>query len=315
MPTWILLTFGGAFLQNLRSILQKDLKTALGADGGGVGATFARFLYALPFAALYFALASRAGQTALAEAATPAWAAYAATGATAQIFATWALLRSFDFANFAVGTAFSKSEGLLAAGVGAVVLVDVPTALSMLGIVVSLAGAVFLSFEGAAGDDADDKTARGDRARRRLIAAGWGLLSAALFAVSGVGYRAASLSLADGATIFRASSTLLLAISLQIVAMGAWMAAYRREALLATLRAWRPGLWIGAAGAGASACWFTAMTLEPAAHVKALGQVELAFAALAAALYYREPPQPRELAGIALIGAGAALLVVGAGAV
>ena len=46
---WIPLTIGGAFFQNLRSALQKHLKAKLSTGG----ASYVRFLYALPFALLY----------------------------------------------------------------------------------------------------------------------------------------------------------------------------------------------------------------------------------------------------------------------
>ncbi len=46
---WIPITILAAFMQNLRSVLQKALKDRLSTTG----ATYARFIYALPLAALY----------------------------------------------------------------------------------------------------------------------------------------------------------------------------------------------------------------------------------------------------------------------
>ena len=48
---WIPLTIAAAFLQNVRSALQKHLKGELGTTG----ATFVRFGYGFPFALLYLA--------------------------------------------------------------------------------------------------------------------------------------------------------------------------------------------------------------------------------------------------------------------
>ena len=48
---WIPLTIAAAFLQNVRSALQKHLKGRLGTTG----ATFVRFGYGFPFAILYLA--------------------------------------------------------------------------------------------------------------------------------------------------------------------------------------------------------------------------------------------------------------------
>ena len=49
MELWIPITIAAAFLQNLRSALQKHLKGRLST----VGAAYARFLYAWPFALVY----------------------------------------------------------------------------------------------------------------------------------------------------------------------------------------------------------------------------------------------------------------------
>ena len=49
MPLWIPITITAAFLQNLRSSLQRQLKGRMGSTG----ATFARFGFGFPFAVLY----------------------------------------------------------------------------------------------------------------------------------------------------------------------------------------------------------------------------------------------------------------------
>ena len=49
---WIPLAIGAAFLQNVRSALQKYLKDELGV----AGATFVRFGYGFPFALIYLSV-------------------------------------------------------------------------------------------------------------------------------------------------------------------------------------------------------------------------------------------------------------------
>ena len=49
MELWIPITIAAAFLQNLRSALQKHIKGRLSTSG----AAYARFLYAWPFALVY----------------------------------------------------------------------------------------------------------------------------------------------------------------------------------------------------------------------------------------------------------------------
>ena len=46
MEWWVGLTVAGAFLQNLRSLLQRRLTRTLSVNGS----SYVRFLYALPFA-------------------------------------------------------------------------------------------------------------------------------------------------------------------------------------------------------------------------------------------------------------------------
>lgn len=54
MELWIPVTIAGAFLQNLRNVLQKSLKSRLSTWG----ATASRFVYAAPLAVLLFAVLS-----------------------------------------------------------------------------------------------------------------------------------------------------------------------------------------------------------------------------------------------------------------
>ena len=52
---------------------------------------------------------------------------------------------------------------------------------------------------------------------------------------------------------------------------------------------------------GGSYCWFWAFTLQNAAYVKALGQVELLLSLLASVLFFRETITLRELLGMSLL--------------
>jgi drug/metabolite transporter (DMT)-like permease len=69
----------------------------------------------------------------------------------------------------------------------------------------------------------------------------------------------------------------------------------------AVLRAWRRSLLPGLSGAAASACWFTAMTIEIAAYVRMLGLVEVLFGFGVSVFALRQRPGPREALGSALL--------------
>ena len=79
----------------------------------------------------------------------------------------------------------------------------------------------------------------------------------------------------------------------------------------ATLRLWRPSLFAGFMGAAASAGWFTAFAIEPAAHVRTLGLVELLFAYVVSRRIFREKLTTLELSGIALLTAGLVVVTLG----
>jgi drug/metabolite transporter (DMT)-like permease len=61
-------------------------------------------------------------------------------------------------------------------------------------------------------------------------------------------------------------------------------------------------------GAAASAGWFTAFTIEPAANVRTLGLVELLFSFALAHRFFRERLAPAEMAGAGMLTV--ALIVV-----
>ena len=76
------------------------------------------------------------------------------------------------------------------------------------------------------------------------------------------------------------------------------------------LKAWKPALADGFVGASASFGWFTAMTLEKAAVVKAVAQVEMLFAFASTVLIFREPINRLEITGCCAVIAGILLLLV-----
>ena len=67
---------------------------------------------------------------------------------------------------------------------------------------------------------------------------------------------------------------------------------------------------VGVSGMLGSADWFTAMTLENAAYVRALGQVELVFTFIASRFFFRERSTGLEIAGVLLVVAGILILLL-----
>jgi drug/metabolite transporter (DMT)-like permease len=291
---WVALAVSGAFLQNLRSALQKSLTGRLAV----LGATYARFLFAAPWAVLAAVLLARA-DPAGAPGLTGGFVLWALMGAGSQIAGQVLLLRLFTLRNFAVGNAFARTETIQAALIGAVLIGDRLALLPALGILASVAGVVVLSAPGGLRGGFDHR------------AAALGIASGAAFALSGVAYRAASLGLeGEAGFLTRAAVTLAFVVLAQTLAMGIWMRLRAPGAVTAVLRSWRVAALVGVAGMLASLCWFAAFTLASAAEVKAVGQVELIFSMLTARLAFGERPSRRELGGILLVAGGIVLLVL-----
>jgi len=288
---WIPITIGAAFLQNIRSMLQKQLTGRLSVNG----ATYVRFCYALPFAWLY--LVWLASSRSLPPP-SPVFMAYCLAGGVGQILATACLIASFTHRNFAVGTAYSKTEVVQAALFGLLVLGDLVDWRLATGIVLSLIGVVLLSA----------------RVRLRDIwrvdrAATLGLMSGAFFAAAIVSYRGAALALGSGDYLLRAAFTLAVSVSLQTLIMGAYLWLQEPGELRRVAAAWRPASWVGLTGMLASAGWFTAVTLESAALVRALGQIELLFTFAASIWFFKERVSSREVLGVAFVIVGIYVLL------
>lgn len=298
MELWIPITIAAAFLQNIRSALQRHLKDRLGVSG----ATLVRFLYGIPVASLIVACLHWAAGIAppVLNARFAFWVVLAATG---QMVAQALLIAAFSHRNFTVATAYSRTEPVHAALFGFAFLGDRITAMDGAAIMLAVVGVALIS------------VARETFSARNLAAslvsrgALLGLASGAVFGLTAVAYRSASLSIAGPGYLMQASVTLLSAILFQSLTLGCFMAWRQRAELAAVLAAWRPGLLVGAVGATASFGWFAAMTLQQAAVVKALAQVEMLFTYAASLLIFREHVSRREIAGCLLIVAGILILL------
>ena len=119
MELWIPITIAAAFLQNLRSAAQKHLKGVMGTTG----ATFVRFGFGFPFALLFVAILHfGAGLRRCRRRNADLLRSGRWSAALAQIAATFLLVHLFSFRNFAVGTAYSRTEPAQAALFGLIFL-------------------------------------------------------------------------------------------------------------------------------------------------------------------------------------------------
>lgn len=291
MPLWIAATLFAAFMQNLRFLLQRHLKVTTLSTGG---ATLARFLFGAPLAAVLFGLYAWATGAQLPALNATFWI-FVLTGGIAQILATMCVVALFAFRNFAVGITLKKTEVMLSAAVGLIVLGDAVSLPVLLAIAIGFIGMLFLS------DPPKSDIRLPLRNRVFNVASGYGLASGALFGVSAVAYRGATLELSSGDAILRASLTLTAATACQLVLLGAYLIWREPGQLRKVAQSWRVTSLTGLTSILGSLGWFTALALQTAAYVKALGQVELVFSFLFSVFFLREKSSAKEIMGLVLI--------------
>lgn len=297
---WILLTVAAAFLQNVRSALQKHLKERLGTTG----ATFIRFGYGFPVALAYLAILIFGFDYEVPQP-NVSFISFVAIGGLAQITATALLVTLFDARNFAVGTTYSKTETVQAAVFALVFLGESISLTAALGILVSLIGVIAIS--ATKNPDGLISIAKNWTNHAALT----GLASGALFGIAAISVRGGSLSLGGDGFLVQASFTLAVMLIYQTIIMASYMAIRNFSELWDVLRAWRVAMWVGASGAIASIGWFTAMTIQNAALVRALGQIELVFTIIVSVVVFREKIVRTELIGILLVVGGILILLLG----
>ncbi len=295
---WIPITVFAAFMQNLRSALQKHLKGRLSTGG----ASYVRFLYACPFSLAYLAAVHEIGGYSVPEG-NGLFLLYCLLGGLCQIAFTFLLVHLFSLRNFAVGTTYSKTEIIQVALLGLLLLGDTISSAGIFAIVIGMIGILALSvahrsitWKALATSLLEKTTAIG-------------LLCGTCLGASVVFYRGATLALGNGEVVMRAAFALAVSLVMQTIIMGAYLLLREPGQMTAILRHWPPALAVGVSGFLASVGWFTAFTLENAAYVRAVGQIELVFTFVASVIFFKERTSRLELLGVALI-LGAILLLI-----
>lgn len=295
---WVLLSLAAASFQTLRFVLQKVVSAV---DLSPTGATFARFLYSAPLIAVLAAIYLVETQQAMPHLGLGFWA-FALGGGVAQVLATIAVVTLFKARNFAVGVTLMKTEVILSVLVGIVLLGETLTSLAFAAVCSGVVGVILLSRP----PDFSGPALALLRSRSVVLGLGAGFL----FAVSAVCYRGASLEIASTDPVLRAGVTLASVTLSQMLGMGLWLHLRDRPQISAVWRARRVASWIGLLSLAGSFCWFFAFTLQNAALVKAVGQVELILSLLASRFFFSERSTARELLGIAVLSGSIVFLVL-----
>jgi len=292
---WAIFTIVAAAAQTARNAMQRDLIDTIGT----AGATYVRFLFALPFTAVFilvlmFVLAipfPRFGLAAI---------AWTVAGAATQIVATALMLAGMRQRSFSVIITYTNTEPMIIAMLGAALLGDVPNLTVVAAILVATAGVMLISWSKADGAAARDW-------RPAVL----GLSSGLFFALSAISYRGALLTLDTSGVVMAAAATQLIGQAMQSAAILGWLGARDRPLLAAIGRAWRRSLFAGFMGAAATLFWFMAFALASAAKVRTLALVEVPMAMVVSRRVFRQGASRAEFVGMTLIVAGLVLLLNG----
>ena len=290
---WIPFTITAALGQVALNAMQRSLTGPLGT----LGATNIRFLFGFPFSLVFFGIVIAATGDAM-PGPTAAFWPWLMLGALSQIIATGLMLLAMNERSFVVTTAYLKTEAIQTAIFGFVFLGDHLTWLKVVAIMVATVGVVITAL----------------RPNSEKSFAEWkptiiGLVAAAAFALSAVGFRGAIITIHGVSFVTAASCTLVFGLFVQTLVLTIYLLARAPEVLTKILGLWKPSLFAGFMGAFASQFWFLAFALTAAANVRTLALVEVLFAQGVAYYSFKQPLSVRELSGIALIVVGVALLV------
>ena len=286
-------------VQAVRTALQKHLTGGMGVRA----ATLVRFLFGLPFAAAYLAALMVVNGYTL-PALNTTFVVSCLAAAAAQTTATALLIRLFSLRNFAVGTSYARTEAFLTGLIGAAFFAEVINPAGWVAIGTSVVGVLAMTLGGGRLSGVSAMAVFTDRSMAIGLASGGGFALASLF------IRQASLSLGHADWLFTAALTLVAIILIQTVTLGSYLLVRQPGEFVAIARQWRACVLVGLTSTVGSAGWFTAMTIERAAYVKAVGQIEFVFTLLASVYVFRERSSELELTGMLMVVAGILVLLV-----
>ncbi len=290
---WIFVAIFAAALQTFRSAFQKRMIP----DIGKFGATYIRFIYALPFTFLIFIFwffflnneIPKLNNLAI---------FYCFVGALCQVLFTLLLMIIFSYRNFAAGIAFSKTEVLFAALIEIFILNIVFLPIINLGIVLGVFAVIFLSVakETTNINDVLVKISKSFFTFPTLF----GVLTGLILAGSTVGYRMAIINV-EGHILDATIYLSIIAVFIQSIMMGIWLYYYKKNEFRLVFQFWKKSLPAGICGSGATAGWFLAFALATAAEVRAVGQIELIFSIIISIIFFKEKVQRTEIFGICML--------------
>src|ERR1700710_158203 len=200
---WIPFTITAALGQVARNAMQRQLTGPLGTWG----ATNIRFLFGFPFSVIFFAVVIAATGDAVPWPAAAFWP-WLLLGALSQIVATGLMLLAMNDRSFVVTTAYLKTESIQTAIFGFVFLGDHLTVLKVIAIVIATIGVVVTALRPG-----------GEKGFAEAKPTIIGLVAAAFFALSAIGFRGAIINVPGVSFVTAATTTLVWGLFVQTLVL------------------------------------------------------------------------------------------------
>ena len=293
---WLPATLLAGLFQAWRTAVQQRVRADLSVNAAGL----VRYLYGFPvaFALLALYLGWQGGGL---PALGLSLLHFAALGGLVQVLGTLLLISAFGHRNYVVGTAYAKTEAVQGAVLALILLGEVLSPLTCLGIAVGVGGVLLLS-------------TGGQRLRLADIvqpAALCGLGAGLMFALTSIFVKRATFAVDGPDKVLAALIVLVVVLFLQLVMQGGYVLWRERDQIAPVFRTWRVSGQVGVLAALGSACWFTGFATAPVALVRIVGQVEVIFTLAFGHFYLKEPVKRSEMIGLLLVAMGVVLALLG----
>lgn len=284
MELWIYFTLLAAFMQAIRTAGQKQLTQHLNA----MATTGVRYIYALPFAWLYLWWVADYRALEIPSLNTQ-FLQYALIACVMQIIGTVCLVAAFKYRNFAVATSLAKTEAIQVAVVGALLFSASLSYMGWFSVIIGVVGILLVS-----------KVKFTFKDVLQNPGAGFGLASGLCLAITTLLVRESSLAL-NSDLLLSAAVTLTFMITVQSLISIVYVYCQDKQQITNMFNQWRLCLFVGLTSVIGSIGWFTAMSFQQAAYVKALGQVEFFITLFITYRIFKEKISATEYLGMLLI--------------
>lgn len=284
MYTWVYFTVLAATMQAVRTAGQKQL----GGKLNTMAASGVRYIFAIPFAYAYLYGVHEVTNVSL-PVLNSTFIGFALFACAAQIIGTACLVAAFKYRNFAVSSSLSKTEAIQIAILGALFFSSSLSLLGWLSVIIGMLGVFFLS-----------KVTFNVKDMLANPGVGYGLASGLGLALATLSIREASLALTTN-LFLSAAVTLAFMVTVQSVFSAVYLWFQDKNQFTLMIKHWRLALFVGITSILGSIGWFTAASLQLAAYVKALGQIEFFITLLLTYRLFKEKISFLEYLGMVLI--------------